>query len=159
MKSSTTRRSDKMEVVRVKEEWQRAGVYYIRAHEWLDEEKNKNKPAHLDGEFKDDKVDSKYVLALDVGKPLGTLRINLYEGHAKLERVCVLDSARGKGVGKKIVEEAEKWIKELGFNSIWVTSRDTAVGFYESLGYVLDPTFKEERPAGHMQIKLLKKEI
>lgn len=147
-----------MEVLRVKEEWQRAGVYFVRAAEWLLEEKNKDKTPHLDGEFKDDKFDSKYVLAIDEGRPLGTLRINEYGDHAKIERVCVLESARGKGVGRAIVFEAEKWISELGYKKILITSRQTAVGFYTSLGYIIDESYVSDHK-GPMQIKLVTKDL
>ena len=38
-------------------------------------------------------------------------------------------------VGSRVIKEAEKWIKELGYNKIRIDSRVEAVGFYEKLGY------------------------
>ena len=35
-----------------------------------------------------------------------------------------------------MVEEAERWIGELGFREVMIDSRTVAVPFYEKLGYV-----------------------
>ena len=54
-----------------------------------------------------------------------------------LGRVVVLPEYRGKKLGAKVVLEAEKWIKELGYKQIIIDSRKEVVGFYEKLGYKL----------------------
>ena len=38
-----------------------------------------------------------------------------------------------------LVEAAEKWLKEYGVDHIVITSQDRAAGFYEKLGYKLNP--------------------
>ena len=50
-------------------------------------------------------------------------------------RVVVLPEYRGQHLGIKVIEEAELWIRELGYRSIEVESRTVAVEFYEKLGY------------------------
>jgi GNAT superfamily N-acetyltransferase len=50
--------------------------------------------------------------------------------------VVVLPEYRGKSIGRKVVEEAEKWIMELGYDEIVIDSRIEAVPFYEKLGYI-----------------------
>ena len=37
------------------------------------------------------------------------------------------------------IEAAEKWLKEYGVDHIVITSQDRAAGFYEKLGYKLNP--------------------
>ncbi|MGX8774680.1 MAG: GNAT family N-acetyltransferase, partial [Bacillota bacterium] len=55
-------------------------------------------------------------------------------------RVVVLPEYRDRGLGAKAMKEAEKWIRELGYENIGVDSRTNAVGFYEKLGYeIIDP--------------------
>ncbi len=124
-----------MEIIRVTENWQRAGVCYVRTEAMV---KGYNCP--LDGEFgKEDQPDTPYILALDAGFPIGTCRIHyLNDEIAKIERVSVLSDYRQRGVGKAVIEAAEDWIRENGIKKIIITSRDEAVGFYEALGYVVN---------------------
>ena len=52
-----------------------------------------------------------------------------------LGRVVVLPEYRGKALGRRVVNEAEQWIAELGYREICIDSRLVAEGFYEKLGY------------------------
>ena len=62
-----------MKTIRVKEEWQRAGVYYVRTQAMV-----LGFNLSLEGEFADDTPDGKYILVTDDhGKPLSTNRIHL----------------------------------------------------------------------------------
>lgn len=55
-----------MKTIRVKEEWQRAGVYYVRTQAMV-----LGFDLSLEGEFADDSPDGKYILVTDDhGKPL-----------------------------------------------------------------------------------------
>ena len=47
--------------------------------------------------------------------------------------------AAGFMFGRVLVEAAEKWLKEYGVDHIVITSQDRAAGFYEKLGYKLNP--------------------
>lgn len=125
-----------MDAIRATETWQRAGVYYVRTEAMV-----KGFQIPLDGEFdKGDTPDTAYILIMDGIYPVGTCRIHPVpeEDIAKIERVCVLESYRRKGVGRLAIEAAEQWILELGYKKIVITSRDEAVGFYEALGYQAD---------------------
>ena len=57
------------------------------------------------------------------------------ENLVDLGRVVVLPEYRGRKLGALVVNEAEKWIKELGYKEIKIESRIEAIGFYEKLGY------------------------
>lgn len=48
---------------------------------------------------------------------------------------CVNNAFRGKGVGKALMIEVEKRVKELGYHSIALGSVEGAERFYEKLGY------------------------
>ena len=45
---------------------------------------------------------------------------------------------RHQGLGTLVVQEAEKWAKELGFTTTVLESRDNKIHFYETMGYVAD---------------------
>lgn len=124
-----------MEAIRVTHQWQRAGVYYVRVQAMV---KGFNIP--LEGEFDEgDNQETKYVLIMDENFPVAACRIHIVDAlTAKIERVCVLEENRKKGVGRYLITRAEQWIRELGGKHIIVTSRDEAVGFYEALGYKPD---------------------
>ncbi len=125
-----------MKAIRVKEDWQRAGVYYVRTQAMV-----QGFHVPLDKEFDEqDKEDSLYVLVLDGIYPVATCRIHLLEDEqkAKIERVCVLEGYRKKGVGRLLIEEAENWLLDKNIETVIITSRDEAVGFYEALGYKAD---------------------
>ena len=55
-----------------------------------------------------------------------------------LGRVVVLPEYRGDHTGSRVMEEAEKWIRECGYTRIVIDSRTEVVPFYEKLGYVSD---------------------
>lgn len=125
-----------MEAIRVTEEWQRAGVHYVRVQAMC-----KGFHIPLDGEINEgDTPQTPYILVLDDIYPVGTCRIHKLEDGktAKIERVCVLEEYRKQGVGRLAITEAEKWLKEDGIEKVIITSRDEAVGFYEALGYTPD---------------------
>jgi GNAT superfamily N-acetyltransferase len=55
-----------------------------------------------------------------------------------LTALVVAESARGRGVGTRLVNEAEEWAREQGARKIALTSalhRDEAHDFYKRLGY------------------------
>jgi putative glutathione S-transferase len=121
-------------VIKVTEEWQRAGVHHVRTEGMV-----KGFDIPLEIEFADDTPRSDYFLILDDGRPVATCRFKILDPEtAKIERVCVVESHRGKDVGKRLIDAAEEWLKERGVKKIVVYSRDAVVGFYEKLGYTAD---------------------
>ena len=57
---------------------------------------------------------------------------------AGVGRIVVLPEYRHQGLGTLVVQEAEKWAKELGFTTAVLESRDNKTRFYETMGYVAD---------------------
>lgn len=57
---------------------------------------------------------------------------------AVVQSLVVDTSCRGGGIGKVLMDVAERWAKERGFDSVTLTSqtmREDAHAFYEHLGY------------------------
>ena len=123
---------DDLKVMRASEEWQRAGAYSVRIQGM-----NRQHHISLRDEFDEHDTDgTKYIVLLDDGYPVATCRFYDIGGDkATLGRVVVLPEYRGKKLGFKVVEEAQQWIKELGYKEIHIDSRLEAEGFYARLGY------------------------
>lgn len=54
---------------------------------------------------------------------------------AKLRQMVVAKSHQRQGVGSTLVQSIEATLAERGFKRIQLHARDTAVGFYQRLGY------------------------
>lgn len=123
-----------IEIIRATETWQQAGAYYVRIQGMA-----RQHGITLRREFDEhDTPDTKYIVLTDGDFPVGTCRLYGIDGSsAMIGRVVVLPEYRGKGLGRLLVTEAEKWLAELGFHKSVVESRDVAVGFYERLGYTV----------------------
>lgn len=121
-----------IKVIRACETWQRAGAYYVRIQGMA-----KQHGITLQREFDaHDTPDTKYILLTDGDFPVATCRLYpLDGGSAMIGRVVVLPEYRGNGLGSKVVREAEMWLKESGYATAVVESRDVAVEFYKKLGY------------------------
>ena len=73
-------------------------------------------------------------------------------GLFELDRICLLSEARGKGVGKDLINEliidADKWYKSMGENirKLYLLTHEDNVGahiFYEKVGFVHETTLKD----------------
>ena len=120
------------EILRAEEEWQRAASYSVRIQGM-----NRQHHISLREEFDEHDGDgTKYIVVLDEGYPVATCRFyEINETTMLIGRVVVLPEYRGKEIGRLVITEAEKWIRELGYRVIRVDSRTVAVGFYEKQGY------------------------
>lgn len=121
-------------VMRATETWQQAGAYYVRIQGMA-----KQHNITLRREFDEhDTPDTKYIVLLDDDFPIATARFYPIDAaSAMIGRVVVLPEYRGKGLGEKVVTEAEDWLRELGYTTAVVESRDTATDFYGKLGYAV----------------------
>ena len=125
------------QIIRATETWQQAGAYYVRIQGMA-----RQHGISLRREFDDhDTPETKYIVLCDGDFPVATCRLYPLEaGKAMIGRVVVLPEYRGRGLGRRVVEEAETWLRETGCVRAVVESRDVAVGCYRKLGYaVADP--------------------
>ena len=126
-----------MDVIRAATLAERAGAYYVRIQAMAVKHQ-----ISLWQEFDNhDTPETKYIVITDGVLPVATCR--LYpadEISMMLGRIVVLPEYRGMGLGRKVVQEAEQWAKELGFTKAVLESRDNKVGFYEKIGYTADRT-------------------
>ena len=123
-----------IQVIRATQTWQQAGAYYVRIQGMA-----KQHGIPLRREFDEhDTPDTKYIVLTDDGFPVATCRFYPLNDHsAMIGRVVVLPEYRGKGLGRQVIGEAEKWLRDLGCTRAVVESRDVAVDFYKKLGYAV----------------------
>ncbi len=68
--------------------------------------------------------------------PVGASRLRPYApGVGKVERVAVLKSERGTGLGRELMLAVEKTARRLGYHSLKLNAQTHAQRFYEKLGY------------------------
>lgn len=87
-------------------------------------------------------VGSVYFVALENDKILGGCGIfptqGLPSGHAELVKLYLSEDARGKGLGKLLMETASAWAKDYGYTHLYLETfreLDSAVHLYKKLGY------------------------
>lgn len=79
----------------------------------------------------------KHFLAEIGNQAIGTARLRIgTDGQARAERVAVLDSHRGKGVGVALMKALEAQAEADGHCQIHLSAQVRVIPFYEKLGYV-----------------------
>jgi len=76
-----------------------------------------------------------HFLAIKSGKAVGTARVVMKHGNAKIGRMAVLKSYRGKGVGAKLLKHAVSTAQRLRARKIYLHAQVAVIGFYERLGF------------------------
>lgn len=77
-----------------------------------------------------------HLLAWEEGEPVGTARILQSRTTGKIGRVCVLDRARGTGLGTKLIRAAVDVLRARpGVTHAKLGAQVHAIGFYEKLGF------------------------
>lgn len=124
-----------MKIIRATKTAEQAGAYYVRIQAMARKHK-----IPLEVEFDEhDTPETKYIVIVDDYLPIATCRLYaIGERSVMLGRIVVLPEYRGKGIGTLVVREAEKWAKELGYETAVVENRDNKIHFYETMGYVID---------------------
>ena len=82
-------------------------------------------------------------LLMDGEKIIGTAGLEIFEDCALLRSVSVIKEEQGKGYGKVIIEEIEKYVKESGINCLYLLTT-TAKDFFDKQGYCVIK--REESP-------------
>jgi predicted GNAT family N-acyltransferase len=102
-----------------------------------------------DLEVDDHEEEATHFVAYEDGDPVGVARLRGYDPGedneaptpehddpvAKIERMAVLRSHRGQGVGRTILAAVEERARDRGFEVARLHAQVRSAGFYESLGY------------------------
>jgi len=82
----------------------------------------------------------------------GCLVLVPYGEEAKMRQVAVEPDRQGQGIGRVMVEEFERFARSAGYRRIVLNARDTAVPFYERLGYGIEGEMFEEVTIPHFRM-------
>ena len=145
---------EQFEIIRAESEWQRAGAYAVRIQGM-----NRQHHISLREEFDEHDGDgTRYILLLDEGYPVATCRFYPAGPESEvLGRVVVLPDYRGRQLGKRVMDEAEQWIRELGYQEIIIDSRIEVIPFYEKRGYRSDGAAAQK--SGHFDCVRMRKNL
>jgi predicted GNAT family N-acyltransferase len=85
-----------------------------------------------------------HFLASIAGKAVATARVVMRHGNAKIGRMAVLKSHRGKGIGTKLLKRAIVVAKKQNARTIYLHAQVPVIGFYEAMAFrCVGPIFKE----------------
>ncbi|KAB1196019.1 MULTISPECIES: GNAT family N-acetyltransferase [Haloferax] len=105
-------------------------------------------------EYDDPESDAVHFVGYRDGEAVGAARLREYElGVGKVERVAVLESARGEGWGKRLMEALEAEAHELGFERLLLHGQTSAEGFYHGLEYETTSDVFDEAGIPHVTME------
>ena len=130
-----------MKVTRATSDEERSDALSVRRTVFIDEQ---GVPEELELDGRDD--ESIQFAAYVDGAAVGAARLREYEGAAKIERVAVLESHRGRGIGAELMEVVESTAREEGYDRAVLHAQVPVVAFYRKLGY--EVTSEEFMDAG-----------
>ncbi|MDI9635493.1 GNAT family N-acetyltransferase [Geitlerinema splendidum] len=105
-------------------------------------------------EFDGEDENAEHLLAYLDRCPVGTVRIRfLTPQTAKIERLAVLDSARGKGIGKQLMEKAIAVAAQKQAKEVIVNAQAYIQALYLQLGFVAEGELFEEAGIDHVKMR------
>lgn len=138
---------EKIKIRLVKNKKELENIFKIREIVFIKEQK-------VAENIEKDKFDrtAKHFILLYKNKPVGCARIRFVDRKAKLERIAVLKSSRGKGFGKMIVNYMVNYCKNKNVKEIVMNSQYYLKDYYKKFGF--KPRGKTFMEAGIKHIEM-----
>ncbi|HSC53545.1 MAG TPA: GNAT family N-acetyltransferase [Phnomibacter sp.] len=110
-------------------------------------------PEHLERDIND-----VLICAFDDGRMMGCCILTEIDSQTmKLRQMAVANKQQHKGIGYAIMQFAENLARDKGCKKITMHARDTALGFYQKLGYkIVGEQFVEVSVPHHVMEKMLR---
>jgi predicted GNAT family N-acyltransferase len=106
--------------------------------------KEQRVPAEI--ELDRDDQQALHFVARVAGRPVGTARLVMRDGRAKIGRMAVLKNYRRKGVGAQLLRRTVASAKRLHARQIYLHAQVAVIGFYERFGFqTVGHVFNEAR--------------
>lgn len=105
-------------------------------------------------EFDDTDREAVHFLAWLDDAAVGTARLYGEGGVARIGRVAVLASVRGRGVGSAIMEQALLEARRLGYDEVVLHAQTRVRSFYGRLGFRAEGEVYEEEGIPHISMRL-----
>ena len=106
-------------------------------------------------EFDDIDREALHFLAWLDDAAVGTARLYGEGGVARIGRVAVLASVRGRGVGSAIMEQALLEARRLGYAEVVLHAQTRVRSFYGRLGFRAEGEIYEEEGIPHQSMRLI----
>ena len=109
-------------------------------------------PAEI--ELDDDDRRAIHFLAIRSGRAVGTARLVMRHGSAKIGRMAVLKNYRRKGIGAALLKRAIASAKRLHARRIYLHAQVAVVGFYQRMGFRMVGRVFDEAGIAHRKMVL-----
>ncbi|OLO35894.1 GNAT family N-acetyltransferase [Alkalihalophilus pseudofirmus] len=119
-----------MKVTVVENKEQLKDAYSVRTTVFVEEQKVPEEE-EID-QFEEDAI---HFVVYDDSKPIGAGRLRVVDGYGKVERICILNEYRKKGIGKLLMDKIESVGQSEGLTKFKLNAQIQAEPFYKSLGY------------------------
>ncbi|WP_209125431.1 GNAT family N-acetyltransferase [Alkalihalobacillus sp. BA299] len=140
-----------MKVTVVENKDQLKDAYTVRTTVFVEEQKVPEEE-EID-QFEDEAT---HFVVYDDNKPIGAGRLRTVDGYGKVERICILNDYRKKGIGKLLMDEIESVGQQQGLKKFKLNAQTQAEAFYQSLGY--ETVSDEFLDAGIPHVTMIKSE-
>ncbi|MET0293320.1 MAG: GNAT family N-acetyltransferase [Steroidobacteraceae bacterium] len=105
----------------------------------------------LDIEADDRDAHCLHLLATREGVPVGTGRLDVER--RKIGRVAIARELRSKGLGRDLMRNLHRLARRSGLDDVWCNAQQSAVPFYERLGYRAEGAPFEEAGIPHRRMQ------
>ena len=119
-----------LKIKRVSSQSELVQIFTVRIRVFVREQRV---PAEI--ELDDDDQRAIHYLAIDSRKAVGTARVVMRHGDAKIGRMAVLKSHRRRGVGGALLKRAILAAERLHARRIYLHAQVAVTGFYERMGF------------------------
>lgn len=119
-----------IEVREARGETERAAAFALRHEVFVEEQ---GVPVELEIDEHDDTA--LHLVAIEGEQLVGTCRVVRDGARAKFGRLVVTRDARGSGIGRALLDEAERRARADGARRMVLTAQISAMGLYERAGY------------------------
>jgi predicted GNAT family N-acyltransferase len=138
-----------MDVRRVESESELADALAVRREVFIEEQ---GVPEHRELDGRDD--EATHFVAYDGDEPIGAARLRADDESAgKIERVAVLESERGRGIGRALMDAIETEADRTGYEGLVLHAQVPVVEFYDRLGYEVTSDVFEDAGIPHREMR------
>ena len=85
--------------------------------------------------------------------PISAGRLRILNDTGKVQRICVLKDFRGLDAGKQVMEKIHQTATDHNLSQLVLNAQETAIPFYEKLGYTISSDYFYEAGIRHAEMK------
>lgn len=94
-----------------------------------------------------------HFVSYDEDLPIAAGRLRIIDTIGKVQRICVLKEYRGKQIGNEIMHIIHETAKQNDVKQLLLHAQESAIPFYEKLGYEITSEVFYEADIPHVEMK------